>query len=224
MRRVGDTGRGPWQAGPAAHPYMGAFLQSLTDLVSASPWTYAAVFAIAALDAVFPVVPSETMLVAAAALAVDGDLYVAAVFAAGATGAFLGDNSAYGIGRLLGDRFTFKKLAWAERQLEERGGEIVLVSRFIPGGRTAVMLTAGATKMRYRRFALLDAGASVAWAAYGCIVGAIGGHAFKDQPLLGVGVALGIALLVAGASEGIRHLRRRNRPQAEPEEQERDAA
>jgi membrane-associated protein len=46
-------------------------LDTLTEL-SSSPWTYAIVLAVAALDAVVPIVPSETLLVTAAALAASG--------------------------------------------------------------------------------------------------------------------------------------------------------
>ena len=40
-------------------------LNSLVDLVSASPWTYAAILAIAAIDALIPLVPSEATVIAA---------------------------------------------------------------------------------------------------------------------------------------------------------------
>ena len=51
-----------------------AVLESFTELVSGSPWTYGAILLVAALDAFFPVVPSETMVVAGGVLAANGDL------------------------------------------------------------------------------------------------------------------------------------------------------
>jgi len=57
---------------------------SLVDLASSSAWTYALVFAMAALDVLAPIVPSESLLVAAAALSASGRLNVAVVALAGA--------------------------------------------------------------------------------------------------------------------------------------------
>ncbi len=58
-------------------------LDALLDLVSASPWTYVFVFAIAALDAVLPIVPAETAVIAAGVLAAGGELQIAARFIPG---------------------------------------------------------------------------------------------------------------------------------------------
>jgi membrane-associated protein len=192
------------------------FLDGLLDTAAGSDWTYLAVFTSAVLDAGLPVVPSETTLVAAAALAASGRLELWLIVLAAAAGAFIGDNVVYLIGRTIGPRLHRSerlrdKLAWAEKQLDERGGTIVLVSRFIPGGRTATMLGAGALGMRWRRFALYDGAASILWACYGGSIGYLGGSAFEDQPLLGVGVALGLALTLALLVEGWRR-----RPRARP--------
>ena len=40
-----------------------------------------------------------------------------------------------------------KTIDWAERQLAVRGGELIAVARFIPGGRTAVTLSAGGSAL-----------------------------------------------------------------------------
>ena len=80
-------------------------LQNLTDYVSGSPWTYAFLFGVAALDVVFPLVPSETSVILGGVLASSGDLLLAGVIATAAAGAVLGDNTAYWIGtRLFGFR------------------------------------------------------------------------------------------------------------------------
>jgi len=77
---------------------------SWLEVASASPWTYALVFAAAALDVFVPIVPSETLLVVAAALAAGGDLALSGVIAVAAAGAILGDNAAFAAGRALGPR------------------------------------------------------------------------------------------------------------------------
>ncbi len=45
---------------------------------------------------------------------------------------------------LLGEP-AHRALAWAQQQLDRRGGQVVIVARYIPGGRTAATFTAGAT-------------------------------------------------------------------------------
>lgn len=193
-------------------------LDSLTDLASASPWTYAVVFAVAVLDAIVLIVPSETVLVAAAALAAAGELRLPGIIAAAAAGAWLGDVGGYSAGRWLGPalqrRFTGgrleERLKWAARQLDERGATIILVARFVPGGRTATMLTAGTVRMPWRRFLTVDAVAAVIWACYGGAIGYIGGTAFEET-WKGLTLALGLALVLAAVSEGGRRLVHRRR-------------
>jgi membrane protein DedA with SNARE-associated domain len=175
------------------------------------------VFGLAAVDAVFPVVPSETAVITGAALAASGKLSLGLVFVAASAGAFLGDNLAYGIGRLSSrtvGRLTSSPRAqrgmqWAERELAERGATVIVVSRFVPGGRTGTMLTLGVTHYPWLRFAAFDVLAALAWAGYGCALGALGGAVFTDKPLLAVGVALGLAFGLTAAFEGGRRLLRR---------------
>ena len=54
------------------------------DALSGSPWAYALILAVAAVDAFFPVVPSEATVVTAGVFAAVGDLSLALVIAAGA--------------------------------------------------------------------------------------------------------------------------------------------
>jgi len=189
--------------------------ESLTEHVSGSPWTYAFLFAVAALDVVFPLVPSETSVILAGVLAATGDLMLAGVIACAAAGAILGDNTAYGIGRTAGHRIVErffkgerrKRIDWAERQIQERGGYLIVVGRFIPGGRTAVTLSCGLLEMRWRRFIAFDVLAGVLWASYGALLGYWGGRTFEKNPLYGFLVAFAVALAITGAVEVYRRLR-----------------
>jgi membrane protein DedA with SNARE-associated domain len=193
----------------------------LTQLVAeASAWAYVVVLLFAVVDAVLPVVPSETAVITAGVVAVSGDLSLPVVIAAAAVGAFAGDNLAYGIGRRYGTRVTDRffrgekakrRLDWASTKLEERGGELIAVARFIPGGRTAVTLTAGLTRFPWRRFAVFDALAALIWAGYAALLGYFGGQAFEHQPWKGLLVALGIAVAVTLGTELVRWLLRRRR-------------
>ena len=195
--------------------------EQFTRLVAeASAWAYVVVLLFAVVDAVFPVVPSETAVITAGVVAVSGDLSLPVVIAAAAVGAFAGDNLAYGIGRRYGTRVTDRffrgekakrRLDWASTKLEERGGELIAVARFIPGGRTAVTLTAGLTRFPWRRFAVFDAIAALIWAGYAALLGYFGGQAFEHQPWKGLLVALGIAFAVTLGTELVRWLLRRRR-------------
>jgi membrane protein DedA with SNARE-associated domain len=192
-----------------------------TDLVAhASGWAYAIVFALAVIDAVIPVVPSETAVITAGVVAAAGDLSLPLIIPAAAAGAFAGDNLAYAIGRRYGAwairRFfrgdkARRRLDAAKRQLDQRGGELIAVGRFIPGGRTAITLTAGLTGFRWPRFALFDAIAAVLWAGYAALLGYFGGRAFEQQAWKGLLLALGIAFAVTLGTEAVRLLIRRRR-------------
>jgi membrane-associated protein len=196
----------------------------LTHLVAqASGWAYVIVLVLAFLDAILPVVPSETSVITAGVVASAGDLNIALVIAGAAVGAFLGDNLVYLIGRRYGERarkrfFSGEKasarIEWAERLLRERAGQLIVLGRFIPGGRTAVALSAGLTHFPWRRYVLFDAIAALSWALYAALLGYFGGRAFEDEPWKGLVLALVIAFSVAASVEGVRWLRARRRSPA----------
>ena len=190
-----------------------------TQLVAdASGWAYAIIFVFAFLDALIPIVPSETAVITAGVVAASGDLSLGLIIAAAATGAFLGDNTAYLIGRRFGGRATERfftgdkakhRLGWAEEQLSERGGQLIVVARFIPGGRTAVALSAGTLEYRWRRFIAFDLLATMIWASYSALLGYYGGKTFES--FWGLVLALMTAFALAGGTELVRWLLRRRK-------------
>lgn len=190
-----------------------------TQLVSsASGWAYGIVFVLAMLDAFFPVVPSETVVITAGVVAAAGDLSLPLVVVAAAVGAFAGDNISYLIGREFGravvDRFFGgekgrRRIEWAQDQLRERGVQLILVGRFIPGGRTAVTLSAGLIRFGWPRFLRADAGAALLWAVYASLLGYFGGRAFEHAPWQGLLIALAVGFALGGVVELVRHVRRR---------------
>lgn len=191
-------------------------IHSAFELLSHPPEAYLIVFALALGDAVVPLLPSETGLITAGLLSVDGRISVQLVIVSGAIGALAGDSIAYGIGRfaahfarerLLKGKRTEKALDWAKNQFEERGGMVIVVARYIPGGRTAVTFTAGLTHYPYPRFLAFDACSAVVWATYATMLGYLGGHFFRDHEWIGLLFAFGVAMLIALAVEGVRRLR-----------------
>jgi membrane-associated protein len=184
---------------------------SLSDLQVGSPLSYMIAFMIPGLDAVIPILPSETAIVAlGVATAGSTDPRIAALVALAAAGAFVGDNLCYFIGRRFGpwvDRRFFsgargtKRKAWAEGTLERYGARLIIFCRFIPGGRTAVTLTCGVIAYPRRSFVLATAVAGVIWATYAFFLGRLGGRIFEHTPWLSLVVALGIAIAVSGLVE-----------------------
>jgi membrane-associated protein len=191
--------------------------ESLTDYVSGSPWTYVFLFVICALDAIIPLVPSETSVILAGVLASTGDLNLILVILVSGAGAVAGDNGSYWIGRTAGHRFVErffkgerrKQVDWAQRQVQERGGYLIVIGRFIPGGRIVVTLSCGLLEMPWRRFISFDVVAGLVWATYAAMLGYVGGRTFEENPLKGFLLAFAVALAVAGVIEGVRWLRRR---------------
>jgi membrane-associated protein len=163
---------------------------------------------------VLPLFPSETVVITAAVLAANGRLNIGLVATAAAVGAILGDNSAYWLGRsglrrvsdrLLGSESNQRRLRWARTQLQQNGSWIIIVARFIPGGRTATTYIAGTLDMPWRRrFLPADTFAAVVWALFGSALGYIGGATFEKNLWVPILIATGASLLVAGTGELVR--------------------
>ncbi len=198
-------------------------LNSLLDLISGSGWTYGFLFLFAALDAVLPIVPAETAVVTAGVLAANGKLSLELIILSAAVGAIVGDNIGYLLGRTLepwvkrhlfsGDRQ--RRLDWAEQALRERGGYLIIIARFIPGGRTVTTVGAGVLHYPWPRFFAFDFLAGFLWGTYAALIGYFGGKAFEDSPLKGILLALAIAFGIAGSVEAYRYARKRRRALAQ---------
>jgi membrane-associated protein len=187
---------------------------ALSHHVTGSPLTYLLIVAVCAGDALLPLFPAEVVVVTAAVLAADGRLSIPLVVLATVVGAMIGDNCAYGLGRgglrrladrLLGSPGAQARLRWARGQLESSGAWIIVVARFIPGGRTATTYAAGTLELAWRsRFLPADTVAATLWAVYASALGYIGGAAFEHNlwaPLL---IAAGTSLIVALLGELLR--------------------
>ena len=197
---------------------------TIVEAVSGSAWSYVIVFAVAAIDAFFPAVPSEATAIAAGVVAGAGGLHVELVIVAAAAGALVGDNVTFAGGHFLGERLSQRffrgekarrRVDWAKRTLEDRGPYLIVVARFIPGGRTVTMFTAGfVDAMPWRRFIVWDLLAAAIWGSYAVLLGYFGGRTFEEEPWKGLLLAFGLAVAVTAAVEAYRHLRRRRREPA----------
>jgi membrane-associated protein len=194
-----------------------AILNNLVDLLTGSIWAYPILFAICLGDAVFPALPSESAAIVAGIQAARGQLTLGWVIAIAALGAFIGDNTSYALGRWLGrpvqqrlfaGEKARRRLEWANQFLEERGSYVLIVARFVPGGRTATTFTAGLVRLPWlRRFVPYIAIAAVLWGLYTVLLGYLGGRTFRDHPMYALLLAFGIAALVTVVIELVRRTR-----------------
>lgn len=172
---------------------------------AASPWVLVALFVLCTVDGFFPPVPSESVVIALAATAAAGHgPPIAALVAVAALGAFVGDQIAYRIGA----RVPLERIPWLrgargrrvtarlETLLDRRGAALIIGARYVPVGRVAVSMTAGATGYPLRRFVAVAVLAAVSWAGYSTLIGIGAGTALAGNPLLAaaVGVVAGVLL------------------------------
>ena len=188
--------------------WVGRLTGWLSD-VSAARWFLLVIFAIALLDSVIPAVPSETTVIIGGVAAGAGDQNLLLVIIAGAVGAFIGDNLAYIVGAGLSGPIRRRaarrtssaaRLDWAAKQIQTRGGMLLVTARFIPGGRTALTISCGLTHQPRAWFARWVGIAVVIWASYAAVLGAVFGRAFQDNHtaafLVAFGTAIGVNIII----------------------------
>ncbi|MEV0721933.1 DedA family protein [Micromonospora purpureochromogenes] len=196
-------------------------MESVLDLLHhtvTSPWVHLVILVVTAVDAFFPAVPGETVVITAGVFAAGGEPNIVAVIVTAALGALVGDHISYGIGRGGGAHRLARLPAesrrrtsseWARRAVDRRGGMILMTSRYVPGGRTAVTLTMGAVRYPLRCFLLFDAFAAGTWGTYCALLGYFGGLAFERDPIKALLAGVGLSLAATGLVESARWLRRR---------------
>ncbi|GAA2683217.1 DedA family protein [Actinoplanes palleronii] len=192
----------------------------MTDLLTmlASPtWVYLVLFGFLAVDALIPVVPIQAIMITSGALTVYGHLHLTLVIAVGALGMFTGDAAAFVLGRSTGGRLSALRDRFAPRneeggnsktrQAAERftrglrrpGPLVMLLCRFVPGGRMASGYHAGRTGYPVKHFVGYDGAAAIAWACYGGLVGHLGGTAITQSAWRLFAIAAGAAVVFGTA-------------------------
>ncbi len=130
-------------------------------------------------------IPGETALITAGGLAASGRLQLPAVILVAAIAAIAGDTVGYWLGRRTGRRLLLRGglLATHRREVVRRadrffarhGVAAVFLARFVPGLRYAGAVMAGASLMRWRRFAVANAAGGIAWSTSVATVAFIAG-------------------------------------------------
>lgn len=187
----------------------------LLGLAMASHWLLLILFLAAAIDAVFPVIPSEGLLVTAGMAAAAGHQNLLLVIVIAMAGSVIGESVCYLLGRGSGPALRRWLIRRERRQamyekvsraLETRGGLILMTVRYVPGARMVATLTAGATAYSFRKFLIFTiAGVSVAY-TYVALLGYLGGDAFAHDSLKALGFSLGLAFLIGLVIETSRRI------------------
>lgn len=167
-------------------------------------WSYLLVFAVTAGETgafIGLLVPGETIILLASAIAGRGDLNAVVLAAAVVAGGMAGDNLGYALGRWRARRPSpragrfrpGRRTARTQAFLMRHGGAAVFTGRFIGFVRTFLPFAAGASGMPYRRFFLYSTAASLAWGVGNVLLGYFAGTAATEL-LHSVGLIAAAAL------------------------------
>lgn len=203
----------------------------LTEFVAAyGRWVYGLLFLIIFAETglvVTPILPGDSLLFAAGALAATGALDIRVLLVLLIVAAILGDAVNYAAGDAVGPRIfkSVDRTSWWQRLLnrdhlaraheffEKYGGKAIILGRFVPIVRTFVPFVAGAGTMTYASFALYNVTGAIIWVG----ICTLGGYAFGNVPVVRDNfslVALGI-VAVSMIPIAVEYLRpRRDTPAA----------
>jgi membrane-associated protein len=151
---------------------------------------------------VTPLLPGDSLLFAAGALAATGDvLNPVWLFLILGIAAVLGDLVNYHIGYFLGPKVFFKEdarflkkeyLDKTHRFYERYGGKTIIIARFVPIVRTFAPFVAGIGKMGYFKFAIYNITGGLAWVASFIF----GGYFFGNIPIVKNNFTLVIIMII----------------------------
>jgi membrane protein DedA with SNARE-associated domain len=181
-------------------------------------------------DGPFPVVPSEPLLMTAAAVSIGSNdvMMTAGLVLAAFLGSTAGDHMMFALGRT---SQRFKKpgdggvARWVRHNVVDRPVLTILGARFLPGGRLLSTTAAGRYGLELRRFTPCSLASSALWTGYMIGTGLLVGPITKGDPIRGLLVGCAMAAITAGmyalASRVYRLVQRRRAsaeelPESEP--------
>lgn len=169
-----------------------------------------AVAVIVGLESMGIPLPGEAILVLAAAYAGRHGGNIALVIASAASGAIIGDNVGYLVGRQLGSRFLRRygsyvglhedRIRLGQYLFMRHGGKVVFFGRFFALLRFLAALLAGVNKMTWTKFLIANAAGGILWATVVGFTAYSFGHELHriQGPLGAIGVLLAVIIAIAG--------------------------
>jgi membrane-associated protein len=193
---------------------------TVCDAVMRSSWLLPLLVVMIAVDAPFPVLPSETILMSAATTAFGGgDVgMVVGLFVAALAGSVLGDAVVFWLGRCSHKLLSrtvdteYEVSAWVRRHMLRRPGIALVGARFVPGGRLVSTAAAGRFGLPVRRFLPWSVVSSAAWSAYMLLIGLALGPVTGGDPLLSLFAGVVMAVVTAAGFALVSKLRRSRVP------------
>jgi membrane-associated protein len=187
--------------------------EHLTRLVAAyGRWIYGILFAVVFAETglvVTPLLPGDSLLFAAGAIAATGALDVRILLLLLTIAAIAGDAVNYAIGRRVGPMvfrggqgsgtwtrlLNRRHLERSHEFFERHGGKAIVLARFVPIVRTFVPFVAGASTMSYGRFATYNVLGGILWVN----ICTLAGFAFGNIPVVKNNFSL-VALAIVALS------------------------
>jgi membrane protein DedA with SNARE-associated domain len=183
-------------------------------------WALVLLFLLVGIESTGVPVPGETALIASGVLASQSKVSIVAVIAVAASGAIVGDNAGYWLGREGGrkllerwplvQRHAQRVLPRAERLFAKHGGKTVFFGRFIAVLRITAAWMAGISHMPWWRFLLFNAAGGILWATLVGLVAYYSGDAAASAiQTYGLYAAGAIVVAIIGIVLGLRWWERR---------------
>ena len=194
-------------------------LVRLFELCLHSLWLLPVLAVMIAADGPVPVLPSETILMSAAASAFGvGDVRgIVGLFAAALVGSLAGDLLCFWLGRS-SNRFLpaaahaeHGLAQWVRANLHHRPVTVLVGARLLPGGRLVSTAAAGRVGLPMRRFLAGSLASSAVWSAYMLAIGMALGPIVGGNPFLSLAAGAVMAVVTAGGFALVQRLRARHR-------------
>ena len=197
-------------------------LVRLFDACLHSLWLLPVLTVLIAVDGPVPMLPSETVLMSAAAAAfgthdVRG---IVGLFAAAVAGSIAGDLVTFWLGRSSNRLLPAAAHAecglghWVRANLFRRPVVALVGARMLPGGRLVSTAAAGRVGLPLRRFLPGSLASSVVWSLYMLTVSMLLGPIVGGNPFLSLAAGIVMAVLTAGGFALVSRVRARRRPAA----------
>ena len=185
-------------------------------------WVYAILFAIIFCETglvVTPILPGDSLLFAAGALAATGSMNPVWLFVLLSLAGILGHMVNYLIGSYVGPKvFQKKDVRFLKKEYLDRthefyekyGGKTIIISRFMPIIRTFAPFVAGIGRMTYGRFMVYNVTGAIAWVASFVFLGYfVGNNHYVKKNFTIVIFAIIFISILPSVIEIIRHKRKK---------------
>ena len=192
----------------------------MVELVqSYGSWVYGILFMIVFIETglvVMPLLPGDSMLFVAGALAAQGALEAQVLALSLIVAAVLGDSLNYAIGKRFGHLIAGPDSRWVKPEhmarthafFEKHGGKTIIVARFVPIVRTFAPFVAGIGEMSYRKFLSFNVVGAVAWVTLFVYAGYFfGGLTVVKENLKLIMLAIIVISLLPVVIEALKHRR-----------------